>query len=42
MEPLRGFERFEEIMRRAAAGHDRAAEAFRAADGHRLLGMTEG
>ena len=28
MEPLRGLERFEEIMRRAGAGHDRAAEAF--------------
>lgn len=42
MAPLRGLERFEEIMRRATAARDRAAEAFRAADGHRLLGMTEG
>ncbi len=42
MAPLRGLERFEEIMQRAAAARDRAAEAFRAADGHRLLGMTEG
>ena len=42
MAPLRGLKRFEEIMRRAAAARDRAAEAFRAADGHRLLGMTEG
>ena len=42
MAPLRGLERFEEIMRRATAARDRAAQAFRAADGHRLLGMTEG
>ena len=42
MAPLRGLERFEEIMRRAASARDRAADAFRAADGHRLLGMTEG
>ena len=40
--PLRGLERFEELMRRAAAARDRTADAFRAADGYRLLGMTEG
>jgi hypothetical protein len=38
--PLLGLERFEKVMRRAAVVWDCAAEAFRTADGHRLLGMT--
>jgi len=41
MAPLRGLERFEKVMRRAAVARDCTAEAFRAADGRRLLGMTE-
>ena len=37
---LHGHERFERAMARAVQARDRAAEAFRAADGYRLLGMS--
>jgi TolB-like protein/predicted Ser/Thr protein kinase len=37
---LRGDPVFEQIISRAEAGRARAAEVFRAAKGHRLLGMT--
>ena len=38
--PLAGDERFERVMRRAEEGRAAAAEAFKAARGHRLLGLT--
>ncbi len=39
LEPVRGFDRFQEILRRVAARHREARARFNEADGARLLGL---